>query len=414
MDMEFACIQESLLKVERDIAKTEREIDEVSEELKHVDPSDAERLQYLRKKEEYLRKKEEQLRNKEEYLRKEKEQLRNKEEQLREAKASSTPSIAAIPVFLRLLSEGGISRPKENVLAKIKASFATQLLLNIHSIDSALHFYRTIDGLPSTLTMNIVEGQVGVNISGPLSDDKPKLLAGVRANGSAVVIKLLFTGLDDARPLEVREGEIDHEVECCTKLALADREIALVPSEVVMLNAPQHFVMQTHRRGRFRALLMPRYLDSVARGPTFPIMVIAREARRLFDALQYMHCVAGFVHMDVKGDNVFFDNSGAWFLGDFGSACMIGGQIRTSTPTFYHGALGGVAHPRYDWFMLLVLLLIEMEEKDKWSQRFINSGQGRVSYDMVMREAERAIREESYPPELKSVISDIKDMYQSS
>ena len=64
--------------------------------------------------------------------------------------------------------------------------------------------------------------------------------------------------------------------------------------------------------------------------------------------------------------------------------------------------------------MLLVLLLIEMEEKDKWSQRFINSGQGRVSYDMVMREAERAIREESYPPELKSVISDIKDMYQSS
>jgi len=393
-------MQESLLKVERDIAKTEREIDEVVEDLKHVDAADAERLQYLRREKEQLRR--------------EKEQLRKKEEQLREEKASSTPSIAAIPVFLRLLSQGGITRPKENVVAKIQASFAAQLLLNIHSVDSAMHFYRTIDDLPSTLTMNIVEGQAGVSISGPLSHDKPMILAGVRANGTAVVIKLLYTGLDDARRLEFRKGEIEHEVECCSKLYQADRDIALVPSEVVTLDAPQEFVRQSRTTGRFQALLMPRYLDSVARGPTFPRMVIAREARRLVDALQYMHRVAGFVHMDVKGDNVFFDNSGAWFLGDFGSACMIGGRIRSSTFTFYHGALGDVALPRYDWFMLLVLLLIELGEKDKWSLRFMDSGQGRVSYDKVMREAERAMSDESYPPELQSVISDIKNMYESS
>ena len=300
------------------------------------------------------------------------------------------------------------------MLAKIKASFAAQLLLSIHSVDAAMHFYRTIDGLPSTFTINIVEDRADVSISGPLSQDKPKLLAGVRANGSPVVIKLLFTGLDDARPLEVREGEIEHEVKCCSKLALADRGIALVPSEVVVLEAPQELAMQTHRRGRFRALLMPRYLDPLTRGPTFPRMVVAREARRLFEALQYMHRVAGFVHMDVKGDNVFFDNSGAWFLGDFGSACMLGDKIRTSTPTFYHAEMDGVAHPKYDWFMLLVLLLIEMGEKDKWSLRFMNSCQGRVSYDKVMREAERAMSDESCPPELQSVISDIKDMYQSS
>jgi hypothetical protein len=76
--------------------------------------------------------------------------------------------------------------------------------------------------------------------------------------------------------------------------------------------------------------------------------------------------------------------------------------------------MDSVAHPKYDWFMLLVLLLIEIGEKDKWSLRFMNSGQGRVSYDKVMREAERAMSDESYPPELQSVISDIKDMYQSS
>ena len=279
-----------------------------------------------------------------------------------------------------------------------------------------MEFYRDIDELPSSITINMVEGQAGVRISRPLSNDKPKILVGVRANGTQVVIKLLFTRIDDARPLAVREGEVEHEVECCTKLALADRRIALVPSEVVVLDAAQEFAGQTHRRGKFRALLMPRYLDPIARGPTFPIMVITREARRLFDALQYMHRVAGFVHMDVKGDSVFYDNSSAWFLGDFGSACKVGDKIRTSTPTFYHGDMDGVAHPRYDWFMLLVLLLIEMggKNKNKWRLRFVDSGQGRVSYDKVMREAERAMSDESYPPELQSVISDIKDSYQSS
>ena len=132
-----------------------------------------------------------------------------------------------------------------------------------------------------------------------------------------------------------------------------------------------------------------------------------------------MHCSTCFAWQDsctssdVKGDNVFYDSSSAWFLGDFGSACLIGDKIRTSTPTFYHGAMGDVALPRYDWFMLLVFLLIEIGEKEKWSLRFINSGQGRVSYDKIMREADLAMSDATYPPDLRSVISDIKDMYQS-
>jgi hypothetical protein len=89
MELEFASIQESLLKVERDIAKTEREIDEVVEELKRVDPADVEGLQYHRRKEEYLRRKVEYLRRDEEYL--------------REEKSSSRFSIAVIPVFRRII-----------------------------------------------------------------------------------------------------------------------------------------------------------------------------------------------------------------------------------------------------------------------------------------------------------------------
>ena len=101
------------------------------------------------------------------------------------------------------------------MIAKICASFAKELHVNTHDVDAAVSFYRRIKDLPSTLTRSIVQGQAGVNIAGPLSDDKPKLLAGVRQDGSAIVIKMLFTDADDVRPLLEREAEIDCEVKCC-------------------------------------------------------------------------------------------------------------------------------------------------------------------------------------------------------
>ena len=396
----------AIQKVELEIDKVEREIDEVVAQLRSVDPSDESNLQYLRKKEEQLRKKEEQL--------------RKEEEQLRDKDMYSACSLASIPAFLGLLRQGGIQRPEEKVIAKIRASFAHQLLANIHSVDSAVEFYRQINDLPSTLTVCIVQERAGVRIGKPLNSDKPRVLAGVRENGELIVVKFLFTGIDEARPQKERKSDIEHEVACCTALARADRSIALVPHEVVQINAPPESAGQTHRRGEFQALimpryfcsLMPRYFGSFARSSSFSEAVIAREARRLLDALQYMHLEAGFVHMDVKLDNVFVDNSG-WFLGDFRSSCRIGEPIRTTTATFYHGAMAVGAHPRYDWFMLLVLVLMEMGDKNKWSSRLMDSGRDRVSYDKVMSETERILSDAALLPELRAVVSDIKAMYTS-
>ena len=125
----------------------------------------------------------------------------------------------------------------------------------------------------------------------------------------------------------------------------------------------------------------------------------------------------GYVHMDVKGDNVFVDNSGAWFLGDFGSACRMSEVIRTTTPTFYHCSMGTNAIPKYDWFMLLVLLLVELEDKDEWYQRLVVEvveGQRCVDYDRVMREADRAACDEAIPQDLRDAICEVKDMYLSA
>ena len=319
-------------------------------------------------------------------------------------------------VFVELLRQGRINRPEPKVLEKIRASFASELLVNIDTVTSAVHFYSEVCALPSTITKAIVLKQEGVLVNGPLMSDKPKLLMGSREDGRQLAVKLLFVDNDDVRPVKDREAEMDNEVQCCKDLALsADGLAALVSYEVVTLVVPSEFVQQTRKHGgQFTALLMPRYLGSVARGPMFSKTVLAREARRLFGALRHIHA-QGYVHMDVKGDNVFYDDKSFWFLGDFGSACRVGTAVHSTTEVFYHNEiLGQPALAKYDWFMLLVMLLIEFENKEVWGLRFIEQGQLKVSSVLVMNEALRVIGEETYPHDLRDVVSETVDAYSSA
>lgn len=321
-------------------------------------------------------------------------------------------------VFLDLLKTANINKPDQKVLAKIRASFASELLANIDSVDSAVAFYREIKLLPSTITKAIVLQQLGVLVNGPLMHEKLKLLTASREDGRQLVVKMLYPDSDDARPLEVRNAEIRREIQCCKDLVVTDADCALVPHEVVTLSVPPEMEVQTRRRGDFTALLMPRYLGSVARGPTGSMTVLSREARRLVQAIRYIHS-HGYIHMDVKADNVFYDIDGRWFLGDFGSACKIGTLVSSTTEVFYPDViLGQIAEVKYDWFMLLVMLLIEVKDKEKWHTRFLDEGQGKVSYALVMNEAQRIIEDDATCPcllqELRSTIAEIVHSYVSS
>jgi hypothetical protein len=324
--------------------------------------------------------------------------------------------MAVMPAFIELLKRGRIDRPNSDVLARIRASYAYEAVVSIDDMDAALELYERVRTLPSTFTKKLVAAQGGLLVNGPLSHDTPKILTGSRLDGRPILVKLLILGFDDTRQVNVRTAELNCEADCCEKLAAADQDhsYALVPYEVVAMDVTADMVSQTRQSGAVKALVMPRYLGSIARAPSCPVIVVVREGRRIIDALRFMHR-QGYVHMDVKGDNVFFDSDGVWFLGDFGSACEIDSAVLSTTEGFYHSPiLRQPARPKYDWFMLLVMLLIELgDNKDEWAKKFVEDGNRNVSEARVHAEAQRIIANTTYGRDLIVIVEEIMGAYTS-
>lgn len=264
-------------------------------------------------------------------------------------------------VFRETLRQAGINRPDERVLNRISSSYSSSMITCCRSVDLACDLYRRVKDLPETFTRLCFSKDLEIEVNGDASLDNPNLLSAVDAEGVPLVIKVLRTKGDNLSLTEAdRLKEVTREKESCDILNLAHPEVAFVTTSLVSVN---------HTMGiTLHALRMPRYPTTVALSPHFPIAVLVREGARMIDTVQYMHD-RGLVHMDIKGANIFCDMNGHWFLGDFGSCCRIN-ELVTSSTTFFckEDVRRKPAMLEYDWFMLLVTLLIEsLDDKHEWT-----------------------------------------------
>ena len=76
----------------------------------------------------------------------------------------------------------------------------------------------------------------------------------------------------------------------------------------------------------------------------------------------------------MQADNVFIDMTGDWWLGDLGSAVATGAVVQSTTKWFSQETLiGQTAKPRYDWYMLAVMLAAELH-KSSWRKKLMEGG----------------------------------------
>jgi hypothetical protein len=98
-------------------------------------------------------------------------------------------------------------------------------------------------------------------------------------------------------------------------------------------------------------------------------------AKAMILALNHIHKF-NLVHMDVKEGNIFIKD-GQWFLGDFGSCVYIDEPVLSTTRGCHPdpALIGKPAAWRYDWYMLCVVLVRQLDVHNKFEPGDVESSQ---------------------------------------
>ncbi|KAG2430238.1 hypothetical protein HXX76_010336 [Chlamydomonas incerta] len=240
---------------------------------------------------------------------------------------------------------------------------------------AAVDLYREAQLFPGPSTEGHLLTQHGLRVNGPLfpnpAEGSANLLVAVTSEGAPAIVKLL-AGIVSADGTHHAGGA---EAEAC-KALMEDEEnelpdVPLVPVRIITLVlGAEHKSTVGRAPGVYEALQMPRYVTSLAQMVPLPPMAVLAGGRRMAAAVEWIH-KKNYTHMDIKADNIFVDSEGRWRLGDFGSAVPIDSPVTSTTTWFAPGRLLGCpAKPQYDWHMLAVALVCEVN-RNNWKQLLV-------------------------------------------
>jgi Protein kinase domain len=311
--------------------------------------------------------------------------------------------------FRALLAPRLRGKINEDVMQAMLLRFANNMAV-VETSEDALRLYEHVAGLPTTTTQALLAEQTGILLSGPLyqamASTQSRLLCGAHVEGRPVVVKLLL-GVADVQP---PSPDPPFEASLCQLLGLTPWEGPehphfLVRTSAVQMVVPDSEVAMFCRHGKVHALVMPRYVLSVAELPQLSTEALVRGFTRLCCSLEYMHGLK-LVHLDVKSANVLVTEQGQWLLADFGSCVREGSPILSCTELFHPtltvrptcGDFGQPsappsASPSVDWDMLLVMLLVEANKKT-WKALLLKDGMLRVSKSRLKKAYQRLAGEE--------------------
>jgi serine/threonine protein kinase len=110
---------------------------------------------------------------------------------------------------------------------------------------------------------------------------------------------------------------------------------------------------------------MQHYISSLREVPQLSDKQLKAGFRRIRTALEALHSM-GFVHMDIKPDNIVVDGDGNWGPGDFGST---GNNLWSWNVLFnpYKLETRHAAIPEMDMVLLCVLIAFERDKENQSS-----------------------------------------------
>ena len=298
------------------------------------------------------------------------------------------------------------SRPTVKSVLALLGRHERNLEVGSVNTDLALYTYENVRDAAGTETKTCIGAEIEMKVNGSVFDDFPFILSAHDSAGALRLVKILRVPERDSQ-LSVMQQEMQFEVE-----SVKFEHNAIVPMECKSINIDMELAKKASCRvGVNQVMIMPWYTSTLNKQPSNDLVWIAREGKRVLEALQYLHTHQDgpYVHLDVKAANVFVDHNGRCFLGDFGSCKPMGATVTSCTTTFcWEDIRGQTAHPKHDYFMFLHMVLIEcLEDRRTYSTIFYDAGATHASVSRVLGVAQTMLVLDTTPPALKALLVEV-------
>jgi hypothetical protein len=269
----------------------------------------------------------------------------------------STEAKNYLQIFLASLKAGKINNPDQKVINVLYHYHPYNLIVAAHSVENSCALYEEAKRWPGTSTKAIIKSNLGLSVNGNLHPHAPgPLLIGSQGR-IPVILKIDTTKCESLLYKAMFGNESKDYMD----------ENYLVYCEVIDFEVDEEACAEMKfRKGKFNALKMERFVDVLRKHVAVSSSLeLLKGAQMIEKAINAIHS-KGFVHMDVKGDNIFIRPNGDWLLGDYGSCVKAGDQITSTTKKLYPLSLMlKPADPKYDWYMLVTCLAMELIKDDK-------------------------------------------------
>jgi len=304
------------------------------------------------------------------------------------------------------LKKEHINTDNPNVVSVLQRIAHSDRNLEVGSVSTALALstYENVRDCAGTETKSCIGKEIQMKVNGSVFENAPFILSAHDSTGACRLVKILRIP-EGPTALSIRAQDMRYEAESVKFV-----HPFIVPMERKSILIDWQLAKKANCRvGQNEVLIMPWYTSTLNQHPSNCLDWIVVQGRRLLEALYYLHSFpeGGYVHMDVKAMNVFVDHANNCYLGDFGSCKPIGETITSCSINFcWKDVMGLPAHPVYDYFMLLLMLLIEcLEDRRSYLDRFYDTESKFASKAKVFNATQELIKDS--PPLLSALLTEL-------
>jgi len=246
-------------------------------------------------------------------------------------KAVDAPALLPAPPTMtieRIRKLAGDKNMPDNYAKTLLAMFQVPGVNHEGDIDIIIRkHYMFLRTGANTRTCQCFIEEADISLSDPLKgagvghEKERRIMMGMhRTSGDIHVVKFVLTSASrptlTSNPQDYDRHLYDGYMEL--KVArLSPSCAALVPCSIASFSQNMPYFYPTYSKA---GIVMPHYPRTAATFSPVNDDTLADLIRPIGDAVIFLHG-KNIIHMDIKPANIFIDDQGKWFLGDYGSAC---------------------------------------------------------------------------------------------